>query len=169
MRAGIALGSNLGDRASHLQHAVNALRAIASPGAPFLISRVYETAPVDCPSGSGPFLNAAVEIGCALAPGELLDALAEIEARLGRPAARAANAPRPIDLDILYCDDIALTLPNLVIPHPRLASRRFVLDPLADIVPDRILPGQARSIIEIQTALAASDCEEIKPSRVVLR
>lgn len=168
MRAGIALGSNLGDRAAHLQHAVNALRGIASPGAPFLISRVYETAPVDCPGGSGPFLNAAVEIGCTLAPVALLGTLAEIESRLGRPAARAANAPRPIDLDILYCDDLTFSLPRLVIPHPRLATRGFVLAPLADIVPDRILPGHARSIRELHAALAAGDCGFVGPSGIVL-
>jgi 2-amino-4-hydroxy-6-hydroxymethyldihydropteridine diphosphokinase len=144
MRSGIALGSNQGDRLGFIERAIEAIRLLATPKtAPFLVSPVYETAPVDCPPGSSPFLNAIVECDLVGPPSDTLAALQQIEVAFGRPAVRETNSPRPIDLDLLYMDDLVICEHNLVLPHPRIAQRRFVLEPLAAIRPDLILPGQS--------------------------
>jgi 2-amino-4-hydroxy-6-hydroxymethyldihydropteridine diphosphokinase len=146
MRVGIALGSNLHERLHLLQAARTHLFALHEDHGPFLCSRIYETEPVDCPPGSPCFLNAAIEIACTLPPLDLLARLQSIEQNLGRPREHAFHAPRTIDLDILYYDNLHFTLPELTLPHPRISERAFVLCPLADICPDRILPGWGKSI-----------------------
>ena len=142
MRIGIALGSNLGDRLRNLQLATAELRALPGVSHEMLRSKVYETEPVDCEPGSAPYLNAVVEIGYEGHPIMLLDALQGIEKKMGRPSKRPRNASRTIDLDILYAGNLALANDEIVIPHPRLHLRRFVLAPLHDIRPELILPGQ---------------------------
>ncbi len=146
MRVGIALGSNLGDRAERLQQAVARLREKAQP--PFHASRVYETEPVDCPPGSPRFLNAAVEFGFPGSIPELLEWLQTIERDAARPAVRPKNAPRTVDLDLIYADDHQCHTPELSLPHPRAMERLFVLVPFAEICPDRVLPGETRSLCE---------------------
>ena len=146
MRVGIALGSNLDDRLENLRAARRHLFALHEDRGPFLCSRIYETEPVDCPPGSAPFLNAAIELACTLPPLDLLKKLQRIEQLLGRPSNHAHHAPRTIDLDILYYDNLAFTLPELTLPHARITERAFVLQPLADIAPTRILPGQTQTI-----------------------
>lgn len=136
-RVGLSLGSNLGDRLDHLRAALDALRGIED-GSPRLVSSIYETDPVDCPDGSGAFYNAVVEIGCDLAPRALMLFCQEIEKRMGRPELRDRNAPRTIDLDLLYHDANDVTDPDLVLPHPRMFQRSFVLIPLGEIRPERI-------------------------------
>ncbi|WP_093288616.1 2-amino-4-hydroxy-6-hydroxymethyldihydropteridine diphosphokinase [Verrucomicrobium sp. GAS474] len=150
MKAGIAIGSNLGDRAAAVARAF-AFLARLSPGH-CLCSPVYETAPVDCPPGSGGFLNAAAEIDFAGSPGELLARLHEHERSEGRGregGEKERNAPRAIDLDILYFGDRTIDEAGLVIPHPRMKGRRFVMEPLAAIVPGLIFPGETRTVGEI--------------------
>jgi|GEM_PF-379598 len=137
--AGIALGSNIEPRLENLRRAGQHLRQLAVPNTPFLMSRVYETAPVDCPPDSPPFLNAALELTTTLEPHALLSELLRIESLLGRPPRHALNAPRPIDLDILYFNNLSLQTKDLVLPHPCLTVRRFVLQPLADIHPDLVI------------------------------
>jgi 2-amino-4-hydroxy-6-hydroxymethyldihydropteridine diphosphokinase len=146
MKAGIALGSNIEPRLLHLQAARRRLFELHDSPDPVAGSKVYETAPVDCPEGSGAFLNAVLEITTNLSPNDLLHRLQAIERELGRPAEHGRNAPRPIDLDILYCDELVLNTPRLVLPHPRIAERRFVLQPLADVRPDLILPHRHQTI-----------------------
>jgi 2-amino-4-hydroxy-6-hydroxymethyldihydropteridine diphosphokinase len=146
MRVGIALGSNLHERLLLLQAARTHLYALHEDRGPFLCSRIYETEPVDCPPGSPCFLNAAIEIACTLPPLDLLIRLQSIEQTLGRQREHAFHAPRTIDLDILYYDNLHFTLPELTLPHPRISERPFVLCPLADICPDRILPDWGKSI-----------------------
>lgn len=148
MRVGIALGSNLHERLDLLRAARSRLYSLHEDRGPFLCSRIYETEPVDCPPGSPFFLNAAIEIACTLPPIDLLARLQGIERTLGRPSDHAFHAPRTIDLDILYYDNLHFTLPELTLPHPRIRERAFVLCPLADISPDRILPGWEKSIAE---------------------
>jgi len=148
MRAGIALGSNLGDRMHFLQEARRHLFALNEHPGPFLCSKIYETDPVDCPDGTASFLNAAIEIETSLSPLDLLARLQAIEAGLGRPKERSFHGPRTVDLDLLYCDDLKLSHPSLTLPHPRIAERLFVLTPLRDICPNRILPGE---ICEVHT------------------
>lgn len=146
MRVGIALGSNLGDRIRHLRAAVAAIREFAED--PVLVSRVYETEPVGCPPGSPAFLNGAVEIGYSGKLLELLTYLQRIENAQGRRRIREQNSPRPVDLDILYADDLEVVELGLTVPHPRLATRAFVLLPLNDIAPQRVLPGFRKTVSE---------------------
>lgn len=165
MTFGIALGSNLGDRLAHLRAAVDALLRVA-PGTRLLAAApLYETAPVDCPDGSGSFYNTVVEIDADLEPLALLRALRRIEAELGRPGAHERHAPRTVDLDMLYAGGVTLHHPDLTLPHPRLQERRFVLQPLADIRPDLVLPGQTQDVAAL---LATLDSPE-PPLQLVMR
>ena len=145
-RAGIALGSNLGQRLANLQAARELLRHLARPGDALLQAPIYQTAPVACPDGSPDFFNTVVEIGYDGSPDELLKHTQAIETALGRTRCAARNTPRLIDIDLLYFNDTALTAEGLRLPHPRLTQRRFVLQPLADIRPDLILPGHHLTI-----------------------
>jgi 2-amino-4-hydroxy-6-hydroxymethyldihydropteridine diphosphokinase len=153
VECGIALGSNSGDRFANLHAALDALRAFdpALQCSPF-----YETAPVDCPAGSGAFLNAVAILQWNGTPPDLLDALRGIESSLGRPLDRERNAPRTIDLDILYAGDCVLDTAALILPHPRLHLRRFVLQPLADLRPDLVLPGFPQSVAELLAGIDAA-------------
>ncbi|MEI6070569.1 MAG: 2-amino-4-hydroxy-6-hydroxymethyldihydropteridine diphosphokinase [Verrucomicrobiae bacterium] len=146
MKAGIALGSNLGDRLHFFQEARRHLFALHEGAEAILCSRIYETEPVDCPDGSASFLNAAIEIETSLSPLDLLARMQSIEVEFGRPKDHAFHGPRTIDLDLLYCDDLKLSHPSLTLPHPRIAERLFVLKPLADICPERILAGGRESL-----------------------
>jgi 2-amino-4-hydroxy-6-hydroxymethyldihydropteridine diphosphokinase len=145
--AGIALGSNLGNRLRHLQDARDLLLRIADPGS-LLQAPIYQTEPVACPPESPDFYNTVVEIRYAGSAHDLLHATQAIESRLGRIASPERNAPRIIDVDLLYFGDQRIKDEQLELPHPRLTSRRFVLQPLADIRPDLLLPGDQVSIAE---------------------
>jgi 2-amino-4-hydroxy-6-hydroxymethyldihydropteridine diphosphokinase len=154
MRTGIALGSNLGDRLAHLREARDAVLALENVAGPIRCSRVYETEPVGSGPDAGAYLNAVMEVEFEGQPIALLDQLQGIESRMGRPSKRPRNAPRTIDLDILYVGNRVLSNEEVVIPHPRLHLRRFVLTPLHDIRPDLVLPGQHLGIAELLTSLS---------------
>ena len=143
-RALVALGANLGDRAATLAEAVNLLAA--RPEITNLrASRWYETAPVGGPGGQGAFLNGAVAFDTSLAPETLLDVLQSIETRLGRERGQRWAA-RTIDLDLLLYGDLAIHTPRLTVPHPRMAFRRFVLEPAAEVAAESWHPGLGRSV-----------------------
>lgn len=161
MRTGIALGSNVGDRLLHLVNARKALESLPNVSSPILHSKVYETEPVGDGAGTATFLNAAVELNYSGAPLELMQHLQEIETCMGRPSKRPQNAPRTIDLDILYMGNLILSKEGIVIPHPRLHLRRFVLQPLTDIVPDLILPNQPLPIRELLATLPGDESLEL--------
>lgn len=153
MRTGVAIGSNVGDRLAHLREARARLLQIPGVAEPVRSSRVYETEPVGTDGEAGAFLNAVIEVEFGGQPIDLLDALQQIEAALGRPSKRPRNAPRTIDLDILYVGNLVLSNEEVVIPHPRLHQRRFVLVPLADIRPELVLPGQQHSVAALLAGL----------------
>ncbi|PWN54351.1 Dihydropteroate synthase [Violaceomyces palustris] len=154
--AAIALGSNLGDRASNIEKAVQALEA--SDGCKVVdTSFLYETAPMymtEQPS----FLNAACRIATTLSPSELLDLTQSIEIKLGRDKTGVPEkGPRLVDLDILLYDQIELDeSPRLVIPHPGIKEREFVLEPLSDILPEYEHPTHSRTIAQLLTMLQKS-------------
>lgn len=157
---GIALGTNLGDREANLRRGLELLIERVKP-AMILAGGVYETAPVDCAPGTQAFLNSVIEIKAACTPQELQAHLQAIEQAMGRPAVRERNSPRSLDLDLLYAGDYVSDDPVLIVPHPRLHLRRFVLQPLADIRPELILPGHQRSIAEHLAALT-DDPDEVR-------
>ncbi len=147
-RVGIALGSNIGDCVANLQAARDCLREIAVAGEPFLQASIYQTEPLHCPPGSPRFFNSVVEIAWEGDPFELLEITQSIENRLGRTVKSERNAPRIIDVDLLYFGGEVIDTEALVLPHPRIGERRFVLEPLAEIRPDLILPRQTLNIAE---------------------
>ncbi len=143
----LGLGSNLGDRRAALDAAVRRLRA--EPGLRVLaVSAYYETAPVDCPPGSGDYLNAAAAVETDRDPHDLLKLLHRIEQQLGR-VRTGDNSPRTLDLDLLLYGDRVIDTPELIVPHPRLHERAFVLVPLADLDEDAIHPVLGKSISEL--------------------
>ncbi len=146
MRAGVALGSNLGERLANLRNAREDIAALGGVRPPMRASAIYETEPVGCEKGAARFLNAAIEFGYAGEAQELLRELAAIEKLLGRPAPHARNVSREIDLDLLYFGDLEIETAELQLPHPRVTEREFVLRPLADITPDLVLPKQTESV-----------------------
>jgi 2-amino-4-hydroxy-6-hydroxymethyldihydropteridine diphosphokinase len=127
----VALGSNLGDRYATLSAAVR--RLCAEPGLCVVAtSEKYETAPVNCPPGSGEFLNAVVAVETERDPHDLLQLLLRIERQFGRVRSDP-NSPRTLDLDLILHGDRVINSPDLTLPHPRMHERAFVLAPLAEI------------------------------------
>jgi 2-amino-4-hydroxy-6-hydroxymethyldihydropteridine diphosphokinase len=146
----VSLGSNLGDRWRHMAQGMGALAALPKSR---LIRRssVIETAPVGPPQG--PYLNAVAELETGLAARELLEGLLVAERSLGRvrdPAARWG--PRTIDLDLILYGEEVIDEPGLTTPHPRLLERAFVLRPLAELSPRRVIPGPQ---VTVRAALVA--------------
>lgn len=147
-RVGIALGSNLGNRLMHLREARDMLRELVEPDSLYLQAPVYQSEPVDCSDESPDFFNTVIEIDYVGEPYELLLKTQGIEFHLGRESVHEVNAPRIIDVDILYFGDVSMKEDILSIPHPRLIYRRFVLQPLNDIRTNLILPGDEVTISE---------------------
>ena len=139
-RAAVALGANLGNPVAALRSALEAIGAL--PGTQVSgVSSFYRTAPVD---SSGPdYVNAVSFVQTTLAPKDLLHALQAIENAAGRVRpAGVHNAPRTLDLDVLTYDDVISDDPELILPHPRMHERAFVLVPLTEIAPDFVIPGK---------------------------
>jgi len=149
MRTGVALGSNLGDRPDNLRLARQAIVDLAGVAPPILSSAIYETDPVDCEPGAEKFLNAVLEFDYDGDPTELLAKLRRIEESLGRPRNHLHNVSRKIDIDLLYCGNLKIDNEQLQLPHPRMHLRKFVLQPLARIRPEMVLPNQTKTVREL--------------------
>ena len=140
MLAYIGLGTNLGEREVNLRRALERLEELGL----VRVSSFRETDPVGV-TDQPKFLNAAAELATDLSPRELLERLLEIERELGRDRATARRwGPRVIDLDLLLVGEEAIDEPGLTVPHPRLADRRFVLEPLCELNEDLTLPDGTR-------------------------
>ena len=133
-RAFLGLGSNLGDRRAHLRTAVAGLPDVVA------VSPVYETDPVGGPAGQPPYLNLVVELATERSPRELLELARRLESAAGRVRAERFG-PRTLDVDVLLVGDLVVDEPDLVVPHPRMHERRFVLAPLADLAPELVPEG----------------------------
>jgi 2-amino-4-hydroxy-6-hydroxymethyldihydropteridine diphosphokinase len=158
MNVGIGLGSNTGNRMENLRAAFSWLETISAT--PVLYSQVYETAPVGCTEPMPNFLNAVCEITYQGDLGVLLRKMRNFERERGRPVSYSRNTPRTLDLDLLYAGEMVLNTKELILPHPRMLERRFVLQPLGEIHPDLILPNSTQSIRDILASL--QDTSEVK-------
>lgn len=150
MEVALSLGSNLGDRLANLREARKRIEAL--PGVTVTAcSKVYETEPVDVrpEHADKRFLNAVAVLRARKPVDALLKALQRIESELGRIRADDRNAPRSIDIDVLYADGVTQCGEHLTLPHPRWNERRFVVQPLADVRPDRLLQGEWRTVREV--------------------
>ena len=148
MRAALGLGSNVGDRRAHLETALSGLRARLEV---LSVSRFLATEPVGGPP-QGEFLNAAALVETELSPRALLELAQALEEAAGRER-DARWGPRTLDIDLLLYGDEVVRDADLVIPHPRLHERRFVLEPLAEIAPDWIVPRLDRTVRELREDL----------------
>lgn len=156
MPAYLGIGSNLGDRAGHIQLALEEINELDQTRV-VTASRVIETAPVG-PIEQGAYLNAVASIETGLSPRGLLEALQAIERAHGRVRDREERwGPRTLDLDILVYADRMIDEPGLTIPHPRLHERRFVLGPLAEIAAELIVPGLHQTVGELLAALERAE------------
>jgi 2-amino-4-hydroxy-6-hydroxymethyldihydropteridine diphosphokinase len=138
----LGLGSNVGDRESHLRAAIELLRERGVEVE--AVSSTYETEPVGEVLDQPDFLNAAIRVRTELEPEALLDLCKEIEVERGRVLDAPRHSPRPLDVDLLLLGDVELTTQRLTLPHPEVTSRRFVLAPLLELDPALALPGGER-------------------------
>lgn len=135
MRAFLGLGSNVGDRRAHLRQALSRLPDVAA------VSCLYETEPVGGPPDQSPYLNLVVELETDRSPRELLGLARRLEEQAGR-LRTVRHGPRTLDVDVLLVDDLEVEEDDLVVPHPRMWQRRFVLVPLSELAPE-LVPSDA--------------------------
>ena len=149
----VALGSNLGDSRNIILDAMARLQSFS--GAAILKSSLWQTSPVNCPPGSPMFLNAVVALVPQKneTPESLLKKLRELEQEFGRAPKTVLNEARPLDLDLIAFGSEMRYSPELILPHPRAHERKFVLQPLSEIAPELILPGQGRTVADLLAKL----------------
>ncbi len=152
----IALGSNLDSPQESVSRAIDRLQQFSD--APVVRSSLYETDPVDCPPASPKFVNAVAGLipRAGETPEALLKKLQGLEREFGRQPKRLHNEARPLDLDLIAFGGEVRNTPELVLPHPRAHLRRFVLEPLAQIAPDLVLPGQTQNVSQLLASVTSS-------------
>lgn len=153
----VALGSNQGESVAIIRDAIKRLAGLSLQ--PVIASSLWQSTPVDCPPGSPLFVNAIVAFAPFPdeTPETLLDKLQAMEREFGRRPKVVLNESRPLDLDLIaFCSETRSTS-KLALPHPRAHLRRFVLEPLNEIAPDLILPGQAKSARELLAELRTDE------------
>ena len=159
----IATGSNLGTRIDHLDRADAELSRL---GRVLRVSPTYETAAVGMAPGTPDFLNRVVEVELSRPwsddPEGTMQALLDIEREMGRTRVEGNVSSRPIDLDIVLWGDRTLDADELTVPHPRMMGRRFVLQPLADLVPGATVPGSGHTVLDLLRGLP-DDVPDIAP------
>lgn len=153
----IGLGSNRGDSRDILLRAMKRLEQFSA--GKVTCSHLWQTSPVDCPEGSGDFLNAAVAFAAlaSLTPESLLAGLKSLEVEFGRVRNAVRNAPREIDLDLLLFDDHLRDSAEFTLPHPRAVNRLFVLAPAAEVLPETIWPNTQCSIEQLLAELETDE------------
>jgi 2-amino-4-hydroxy-6-hydroxymethyldihydropteridine diphosphokinase len=173
MRAGaeewvvVALGSNQGESVALLRSAMERLQEFSNQ--PLRRSSLWRTAPVDCPAGSPDFLNAVVAWAREPeeSPESLLEKLQALEREFGRRPKAKLNEPRPLDLDLIAFGTERRESAQLTLPHPRAVDRAFVLNPLAEVLPNLVLPGQARTVRELVCAAETLEPRQIASSNAL--
>jgi len=166
MEVGFSLGSNLGDRLANLSEAKR--RVLEQSETQLLAySSAYQTSPVGVLPQHAHlhFLNAVLIVETSVSAEEWLERIWTIERALGRVRGRDRNAPRTIDIDILYAGDACIDSQGLVVPHPRWTKRRFVVQPLADVRPDLRLPGVGRTVRDVLAAFSDNERIELYASK----
>jgi 2-amino-4-hydroxy-6-hydroxymethyldihydropteridine diphosphokinase len=145
----VALGSNLGDSPRIVWQAMDRLQLFSSES--ILKSSLWQTTPVDCPPGSPIFVNAVIVFlpRAGETPESLLGKLQALEKEFGRQPKKVLNEARALDLDIIAFGRETRNESQLILPHPRAHQRRFVLQPLSEITPDLILPGQSKTVAQL--------------------
>lgn len=153
----IALGSNLGDSPEIIFRVLGQLQQLSTE--PLCKSSLWQSTPVDCPPGSPPFVNAVVGLVPLQneTPETLLKKLQQLEKEFGRQPKKVLNEPRPLDLDLIAFGNEIRASEQLTLPHPRAHERRFVLQPLSEIAPDLILPGQKKTVRELLDSLQTDE------------
>jgi 2-amino-4-hydroxy-6-hydroxymethyldihydropteridine diphosphokinase len=153
----VALGSNLGDSRQNILDAMARLKTFSD--GPILKSSLWRTSPVDCPPDSPKFVNAVVGLlpQKAETPESLHAKLQALEKEFGRRTKKILNEPRPLDLDLIAVGNEMYHSPELILPHPRAHLRRFVLQPLGEIAPELILPGQGKTVAELLADLPTEE------------
>ena len=157
MEIGLGLGSNLDHRLDYLREATKRIAAL--PGTRLLAKApIYETQPVDVQPVYEhlEYLNTVIIVESSMELSALSEAIHKIETDMGRVRGADRNAPRPIDIDILYAGNVKQADGILNLPHPRWATRRFVVQPLADVRPNLRLPGEKQTIAEVLKGLPTS-------------
>lgn len=148
----IGLGSNLGDRQMNL---ANARKGLLDLGRVTAESSIYETEPWGVNGPQPDYLNQVVRLVTTMTPRKLLGSLLDIEAHLGRTRSAKRGEPRLIDLDLLLYGADCVDEPDLVVPHPRMHERPFVLAPLAEIAGRMLVPGTSKTVAELANAAGA--------------
>jgi 2-amino-4-hydroxy-6-hydroxymethyldihydropteridine diphosphokinase len=153
----IALGSNLGDACQNILQGMERLQKLST--GPLVKSSLWRTSPVDCPPGSPSFVNAVVALlpDARETPESLLAKLQAVEKEFGRQPKKVLNESRLLDLDLIAFGREMRNTPELTLPHPRAHLRRFVLQPLSEIAPELVLPGQEETVVQLLNRLPTDE------------